>query len=326
MATLWAFRATDMRAEIARGFLTDFSLDRIVVSDGPDTDIFRGLFDFTRLNPLLGGVFVPGAVLPQPGDLPFLLFAGTTGTLTGYDVTLGTGLLRYTVEGADANAASAFQSLAFRGTDAFQRVVFAGEDSMIGSRFADVLIGYGGGDLLSGRDGADRLFGGAGFDRLFGGNGADALGGGSQRDLLFGGDDGDFLAGNQAGDSLYGEDGDDLLIGGLGRDILTGGPGDDTFRYLTVRDSRPGSEFRDQIEDFRSGDLVDLRPIDATLERQGDQPFTFIGGAPFSGQAGQLRFDPGARLLQGDTTGDGEADFEVRFNSDFLISADDLLL
>ena len=325
MATLRAVQATDMRVEIARGLLTSFSLDRIEVSDGLTTETFRGLFSFSGQS-LLGGFFpFPGdQFFPLPGDVPELLFIRTSGRLTGYDVELGSAL-RYTVGSFDVDARSAFQLLALRGTADFQRLVFAGNDSLLGSRFSDVLIGFDGGDAISGFDGSDRLLGGNGLDRLFGGSGNDVMTGGNDRDWLFGGDGNDLLAGNGGSDVLRGEDGNDVLIGGLGPDFLNGGPGADSFRFLSLRDSPPGSTGRDRIEDFSAADLIDLRTIDARAERQGNQPFVFIGDDPFTGQAGQLRFDPAARLLQGDATGDGRADFEVRFNA-VLLAADDFLL
>jgi Ca2+-binding RTX toxin-like protein len=328
MATLSAFRATDMRVEIARGLLTSFRMDTIEVSDGAGADIFRGLFSVTPQGFVGGTIFDPFApAFPQPGDLPVLLFAQVSGTLAGYDVLSSDGTLRYSVDVDDLNARSAFQTLAFRGTDAFQALVLAGDDNLYGSRFADVLIGYRGADMLSGRDGDDRLLGRAGSDRLYGGDGEDVLRGGGARDWLFGGDDDDALFGDRGVDTLRGEDGDDRLTGGLNRDYLNGGDGDDTFRFTSIRDSRPGSETRDQVQDFTRGDdLVDLRPIDADLTQRGNQAFVFLGDAPFTDQPGQLRFDPESRLLQGDTTGDGEADFEVAFTTDVQLEADDFLL
>ena len=326
MALLRAFQATDMRVEIARGFLTSFNLNSIVATDGLDTDTFHGLFAFGRPSSLLGGFFPDPGLLPEPGDLALPVLARTSGTLTGYDVTLGSGFPRYTVGGLDVDARIAFQTLAFFGTDDFQRIVFAGDDSFVGSRFADVFIGHDGNDQLSGFDGNDRLLGGNGLDRIYGGNGNDVMTGGNDRDWLFGGNGNDALAGNAGSDFLRGEDGNDVLIGGLGLDYLTGGSGADSFRFQSIRDSPPGSDFRDQVQDFSRDDLIDLRLIDASAAAQGNQPFTFIGGAPFSGQAGQLRFDASARLLQGDTTGDRRADFEVKFNTAVLLTADDFLL
>ena len=328
MATLSAFRAIDMRAEIARGLLDTFRVDRIVVSDGATVDTFRGIFSLSG-DALTGGTLIdplfPSG--PQPGDLPFFLFLQVSGTLTGYDVAEPSGLLRYTVDLVDLNARSAFQTLALRDTDAFQALVFAEDDSFQGSRFADVIFGYAGADMLSGRDGRDRLFGDSGSDRLFGGNDGDVLRGGTGRDWLFGGDGDDALFGDRGVDTLQGDDGDDRLTGGLSRDYLDGGDGDDTFRFASVRDSRPGSSHRDQVQDFSPGDdLVDLRPIDAAAGTAGNQAFTFIGDEPFTGQAGQLRFDPDSRLLQGDTTGDGRADFEVKFTTKVQLVADDFLL
>jgi Ca2+-binding RTX toxin-like protein len=321
-ASVWAFRATDMEADLARGFLTSFSLDRIVVSDGLDTDVFRGAF-------AIGSVgfqpFFP--VVPQPGDLPDLLFAQVSGTLSGYDVLQSDGQPRYTVDSVGVAANSAFQALAFRSTGAFQAFMFAGDDNFVGSNSDDHLIAYAGNDVLSGQSGDDELRGGRGEDRIYGGDGDDLLRGGRDRDWLFGGDDDDVLSGRDAIDTLQGDDGNDRLLGGGSRDYLRGGDDDDTFQFNSVADSLPGSATRDQIQDFRPGDdLADLHQIDANATKSGNPAFTFIGAAAFGDTAGQLRYDPGSHLLQGDTTGDGVADFEVNFTNKALIESDDLIL
>ncbi len=66
------------------------------------------------------------------------------------------------------------------------------------------------------------------------------------------------------------------------------------------------------ITDFShsQGDKIDLHLIDASTKVAGDQAFTFIGGANFTGVAGQLHFQGG--ILSGDVNGDGRADFEVQ--------------
>jgi Ca2+-binding RTX toxin-like protein len=324
-ASVWAFRATDMKVELARGFLTSFSLDRIVVSDGLDTDLFHGIFAVTQ--PSFGGVLFPFPTVPQPGDLPEVLFARVSGTLSGYEVLTSDGQPRYTVDLPGVAANSAFQALAFRDTDAFQTFVFAGDDNFVGSSLDDRLIGYAGSDALSGMNGDDDLSGGRGDDRLYGGNGDDVLKGGFDRDSIFGGDGDDVLNGSRSIDTLRGEDGDDRLLGGTSRDYLNGGDDDDTFQFRSIADSRPGSSTRDQVQDFRPGDdIVDLHLIDADATASGSQAFVFIGAAAFDDTPGQLRYDPSTHLLQGDTTGDGKADFEVNFTNKALIGIDDLIL
>ncbi len=76
-------------------------------------------------------------------------------------------------------------------------------ETIRGSRFADVISTLGGGDVVRGLGGKDVICGGKGRDRLIGGAGADRLLGGPGRDRL---------------------------VGGKGRDKLRGGPGRDFQR------------------------------------------------------------------------------------------------
>ena len=181
--------------------------------------------------------------------------------------------------------------------------------------------------MLSGLNGNDELRGGLGDDRIYGGNGDDLLIGGRDRNSVFGGDDDDVLSGGDDIDTLRGEDGDDRLVGGTSRDYLNGGDDDDTFQFKSIANSRPGSSTRDQIQDFRPGhDIIDVHLIDANETASGNQAFIFIGAAAFGDTPGQLRYDPHTHLLQGDTTGDGVADFEVNVTNKALIGIDDLIL
>jgi hypothetical protein len=78
--------------------------------------------------------------------------------------------------------------------------------------------------------------------------------------------------------------------------------------------SPTGDPVTDVILDFHAAqdDIIDLSAIDAR-KGGGDNAFTFIGTAAFSGAKGQLRYqDPGDDLLvQGDTNGDGVADISL---------------
>jgi Ca2+-binding RTX toxin-like protein len=131
-------------------------------------------------------------------------------------------------------------------------------------------------------------------------------------DVLRGTDGANILIGGFGADTLEGRGGDDELNGGAGVDVMTGGAGADCFRFF---DGESGTgTAADRIEDFSSGqDVIDLAAIDADLGTEGDQAFTFIGGAAFSGAAGQLRFasDGNDTRLQADTDGDGFSDFEI---------------
>lgn len=89
------------------------------------------------------------------------------------------------------------------------------------------------------------------------------------------------------GDIILGSQGADTISGRGGADTLTGNGGDDVFLYSNVSESVLGT--LDQITDFTTGDLINLAGIDADMGAAGNQAFTFISTAAFSGVAGQLR-------------------------------------
>ena len=109
--------------------------------------------------------------------------------------------------------------------------------------------------------------------------------------------------------------------------MLSGGTGGDLFRFFTG-DSGTGAA-ADRITDFVNWvDKVDLRDVDSNSGVAGDQAFTFIGTAAFSGAAGELRwaFNGTDTWLQGDLTGDGVADFEIVFTGNVTLFATDFYL
>ena len=120
--------------------------------------------------------------------------------------------------------------------------------------------------------------------------------------VVYGGEGADILAGGDGGDELWDRG---------GADTLTGGGGNDSFVYGSAAHSAPGAE--DEITDFTFGDLIGLAAIDANSLSGGDQAFTFISGAAFSNTAGELRatLQSGSWLVEGDTNGDGSADFSL---------------
>ena len=121
---------------------------------------------------------------------------------------------------------------------------------------------------------------------------------------------GDHIFGLLGDDSLSGLAGNDVLDGGAGQDLLFGGKGRDRFDFNSVTESVVGVT-RDVIKDLHHAqhDKIDLRDIDANENVALDQAFKFIGSAHFTGHAGQLRFKN--HVVQGDTDGDGTADFEI---------------
>ena len=114
-------------------------------------------------------------------------------------------------------------------------------------------------------------------------------------------DGADELQGNAENDLLIGLKGNDRLTGQNGADVLIGGKGKDTYIYKKAKESRAAEGKSDHILDFGRKDRIDLSAVAKELQ--------FIGSAPFSGTAGDVRFKKGT--LELDKDGDGIADFAV---------------
>lgn len=220
-------------------------------------------------------------------------------------------------------------------------------DVLHGGAGNDQLWGNAGNDILDGGAGADMLAGGAGRDTadystspaavtvnlvVGTGQGGDAEGdtinsmenltgsafddtliGDAAGNHLVGGAGNDLLDGGANNDTLEGGTGDDTLIGGSGQDVMYGGTGVDRFLFKSVADSP--SSAPDTIVDFSpaEGDFIDLSAVDAISNAQGKQGFVYIGSAAFDHIAGELRYAD--HLLQGDTDGNGVADFAIQLNA-----------
>lgn len=164
-----------------------------------------------------------------------------------------------------------------------------------GNNSANILTGNGGADTLVGFDGKDRLYGGAGDDILISGTG------------------------------------DDRIDPGTGKDAMTGGTGADIFVFSSAGVGDAGTQASaDRISDFSHAqrDRIDLRAVDADVLAAGDQAFTFIGTAAFSGHAGELRLErtSSATFIAGDINGDGVADGYIRLTAGLTLVAADFLL
>ncbi len=118
--------------------------------------------------------------------------------------------------------------------------------------------------------------------------------------------------GGAGADTITGSQGGDILSGGRGADSLTGAGGNDTYLYRSVLESTAAS--KDTINDFNTGDKIDLSAIDAILGGgTSNDAFSFIGANAFHNVAGELRATNvgGTWTVQGDVNGDGVADFEL---------------
>ena len=145
---------------------------------------------------------------------------------------------------------------------------------------------------LTGSGHADTLWGDANANILRGGGGSDSLKGLGGNDTLYGGSSNDWLYGLDGNDTLFGESGNDYLTGDAGRDSLYGGSGADTFAWTDTAETGATAATADTVSDFSlaQGDRINLSGIDADVYAKGEQAFTFIGTAAFSGAPGEIRY------------------------------------
>ena len=151
--------------------------------------------------------------------------------------------------------------------------------------------------------------------------------GGSGNDTLTGNAIGNTLSGGAGNDILSGGGGNDILIGGTGVDTLTGGTGADTFTFA-AGDSSAATGQHDLITDFTQGvDHIDISGIDAISSTPAHDAFHFLGGAALDGSAGALDYyydsAHGVTVLQGDTNGDGTADFAIDLTGNIALGVGD---
>ena len=277
-------------------------------------------------------------------------------TMTALDGT--TASLVITINGADEPLPS---GVTLTGTFASNLLVGGnGDDTLLGLAGRDTLIGNDGHDVLNGGVGNDQMIGGAGNDSYHVDNKSDtvteAAGGGFDTilttlskftlgadvealiyqgaqdfkgtgnaldNLISSGSGEDKLVGGAGSDTLLGGLGNDELTGGLGSDMLTGGGGSDLFIFKT------SGEAFDTITDFAHlVDEIDLHLIDANSAKIGNQAFRFIGDAGFGLSAGQLRVEVAAdgAHVQGDTNGDGIADFDILLAGAVALTSADFIL
>lgn len=232
----------------------------------------------------------------------------------------------------------------------------AGNDTITGGRGNDELFGGDGDDVFryATGDGQDDIDGGDGFDtvRAIAANARLQIGsitdveqissGGFANVNLFGTAGVDvidltgvtldgigFIDAGNGNDIVIGTAGDDVFRAGNGADVFTGGEGNDRYVFQGV--SAGLASAVDVITDFVQGsDIIDLAGVDANSTTNGNQAFSFIGSSAFSGVAGELRVlrgqNSGITRLQGDTNGDGVADFFIQLTGLYVLTTDDLIL
>lgn len=202
-------------------------------------------------------------------------------------------------------------------------IVGTGTAAFVGSAGADRLVNSG---LIGGH--VDL---GAGDDRLrstgniFAFGSTVDLGAGDDRFLSTGETYGTILGGD-GDDRIAGGTGNETIVGGAGRDVMSGGTGGAIFVFNALADSAADREHADRILDFDKANnhFIALQAIDADATTAGDQAFTFVGDAAFSGKAGELRCDVthAGAVLYADVNGDGLSDFALVVDGNVTSPAD----
>jgi serralysin len=241
-----------------------------------------------------------------------------------------------------------------------------GNDRLFGLDGNDRLDGGTGGDAMRGGEGNDTYYAdngrdaaieeaGGGIDTvystvnvnlranvenlIFTGSGTINGTGNAEANRMTGNDAGNVLAGLGGEDVLRGMggtdvvrggDGNDWLEGGAARDRLEGGAGADLFAFSDGDFGGLTGSSADQITDFSSAehDRIRLDGVDASSVAANDQAFAFVGTDAFHGVAGELRYEQisGNTYVQGDTDGDGVADFWIRLDGTHTLSSGDFVL
>jgi Ca2+-binding RTX toxin-like protein len=201
------------------------------------------------------------------------------------------------------------------------------DDALYGTTGNNVLMGEAGADILDGREGEDT----ASYRWAIEGVTANL----AHPELNTGDAKGDTyisiedLQGSYFNDTLTGDTGNNRIEGLNGQDTLTGGGGNDTFVFAHASDIGGGAtgSASDVITDFSAGDVIDLSGIDAIDATAPKDSFSLIGDAAFSGHAGELRTGQdhatGMTYVQGDTNGDGIADFQLNLSNQHHLAASD---
>jgi serralysin len=272
-----------------------------------------------------------------------ILKTGTTVDLNNFSSSMVATGTAYVTGFEDADASSASSGATMKASQY--------GSTLTGSAFSDTLLGNAGCDVINGGAGNDYIDGGVGGDRLYGGAGDDrivydavdyVIDGGAGNDTLIlntaatvnlgsfsssqviggnayvtgfedvdasGANGGVTLIGSQYNNKMIGSAFNDIISSGGGSDSLTGGGGGDIFRFTQFTSGQIST-----ITDFSSaqGDKIDLSGIDAVTGGQRDA-FSFIGAHGFNHVAGELRFGTasGGVMVQGDTDGDGDANFSI---------------
>jgi serralysin len=226
----------------------------------------------------------------------------------------------------------------------------AGKDTLDGGAGADAMHGGAGNDIYLADSGSDLVVeqAGEGADLVKAsvsyaliadvenltliGTGGIAGSGNDLANTIVGNKGANTITGLGGADVLKGGGGVDWLQGGAGRDRLYGEAGADSFVFADGEFSGTTSSTCDQILDFSraNGDRIHLSLVDANAANgaAGNDAFKFIGTTGFHRTPGELRYQQisGNTYVQGDTNGDGAADFWIRVDGLHVLGVADFVL
>ena len=284
------------------------------------------------INGRLFSVFTQGAATVKSSALFAFLFDAETGALTvptfagELTLTVDNATQEITVNGtATGLAAASVQSLLVLGSSDPDSINLEGiSAASLPALTSPVRIDSGdGNDTIIGSGTADVVLAGPGDDLVFGLAGNDNISGEAGDDLLYGAAGRDILSGGEGDDRLLGQGSSgDILTGGPGTDVLDGGAGTD--RIVEEFPSAGDIQFSDaQLNADGVQDAVN--GIEQAVLTAGDGGVTidtrsFSGSVKLNGGAGAdvLRSGDGQDILMGFG---GNDILEAGAGNDFLFGA-----
>ncbi|HEX2592337.1 MAG TPA: M10 family metallopeptidase C-terminal domain-containing protein [Rhizomicrobium sp.] len=312
-------------ATVAAGkTLTIHADDAFIKFDGSaETDgYFVFLTDKVRGScTLIGGALTD--TIPGGRDGDTLIGGGGDDTLTGGygDDTLGGGTGNDTLNGGSGNDIVSFATAtggvtvdlglsqltasATEGTDTLISI-----EGVIGSQYDDTFRGTKADNVFNGGDGNDTIDYSSATGAIQAALNAtfqQATGGGQGNDTLLSIEN---IIGSKGGDTVWGTTGSNIFVGGGGDDLIYSFGGQDTFVYKALSDLTSKG---DAIIGFDRGA--------GTLDLSAIAGLKFIGGAAFSGAAGEVRvgFTSADTVVEIDADGDRIVDGRITLRS-FLAS------
>lgn len=278
--------------EVGSRFFADFDGTPLATANG----------DITVQNSHLIRIRAKEGIENFIGDFEYNDEGLPTGTILEYRFVSYTSHRVYTIADANIDVEELRETASSGDPAKFLKLIFRGDDSLLGADLADEMGGYDGNDLLRGRKGGDELRGSSGDDAAFGGA------------------DNDILLGGTGSDTLKGGAGDDWLDGGRGRNRLTGDDGDDTFVFAAS--GQPST-----VTDLEAGDRIalgfgGLGPIGLL------DPDSFHHGAEAENRKQQILYDGDTGWLlhaENGSASDPEKIARIGKGLDYL-GADDILL